>query len=323
MSIYETKQVPEPEPEPAPAPKSDAEPPAQDLLAWLTGLGLEEHEDVVGGYVSASTALTDVLGMLEAEQEDEEEEDLKDLIGEMELDDAAAAEFRAAIAALKKTLEQAKREKQAAKAAAEQAAKAAREAKAAAKEAEAAAAPDQAVLLKVASLVRLPVAVLEARATSALVELGLDSMAAGQLESWLQERFGVVGFTSERLLRRSTTLAVVVTEAASPGGGSSGASADPVLAARFTAMKEAGENPFMDYQLPRASDLPMIETDRIVVPTPRNPLGAKGNGEAGAIGGPPAVINALVDALAPLGIEHIDMPATPMKVWQAIREAQS
>ena len=80
---------------------------------------------------------------------------------------------------------------------------------------------------------------------------------------------------------------------------------------------------FMDYQLPRASDLPMIETDRIVVPTPRNPLGAKGNGEAGAIGGPPAVINALVDALAPLGIEQIDMPATPMKVWQAIREAQS
>ncbi|MGY8998212.1 MAG: xanthine dehydrogenase family protein molybdopterin-binding subunit, partial [Alphaproteobacteria bacterium] len=80
---------------------------------------------------------------------------------------------------------------------------------------------------------------------------------------------------------------------------------------------------FMDYRLPRASDLPMIETDRICVPTPRNPLGAKGNGEAGAIGAPPAVMHALLDALAPLGIHHLDMPATPMKVWRAIQEASS
>ena len=79
---------------------------------------------------------------------------------------------------------------------------------------------------------------------------------------------------------------------------------------------------FMDYPLPRAADLPDIETDRIVVPTTRNPLGAKGNGEAGAIGGPPAAINALIDALSPYGVEHIDMPATPMKVWRAIREAR-
>ena len=80
---------------------------------------------------------------------------------------------------------------------------------------------------------------------------------------------------------------------------------------------------FLDYQLPRASDLVMIETDRIEVPTKRNILGAKGVGETGAIGGPPAVINALVDALAPLGIDHIDMPATPLKVWQAIRNASA
>ena len=78
---------------------------------------------------------------------------------------------------------------------------------------------------------------------------------------------------------------------------------------------------FLDYQLPRASDLVMIETDRIEVPTARNLLGVKGIGETGAIGSPPAVINALVDALAPLGIDHIDMPATPLKVWQAIRNA--
>ena len=78
---------------------------------------------------------------------------------------------------------------------------------------------------------------------------------------------------------------------------------------------------FLDYQLPRASDLVMIETDRIEVPTTRNVLGAKGVGETGAIGSPPAVINALVDALAPLGIDHIDMPATPLKVWKAIQNA--
>ena len=77
----------------------------------------------------------------------------------------------------------------------------------------------------------------------------------------------------------------------------------------------------MDYRLPRAADLPAIETDRIAVPTKRNPLGVKGNGESGAIGAPPAVMNALMDALAPCGIEHIDMPAAPMKVWRALREA--
>jgi carbon-monoxide dehydrogenase large subunit len=80
---------------------------------------------------------------------------------------------------------------------------------------------------------------------------------------------------------------------------------------------------FMDYRLPRASDLPMIETDRICVPTPRNPLGVKGNGEAGAIGAPPAVMHALLDALSPLGIDHLDMPATPLKIWRAIQEAKA
>ncbi len=78
---------------------------------------------------------------------------------------------------------------------------------------------------------------------------------------------------------------------------------------------------FMDYRLARASDLPMIETYRIAVPTPRNPLGVKGNGESGAIGAPPAVMHALLDALSPLGIDHLDMPATPLKIWRAIKEA--
>jgi aerobic carbon-monoxide dehydrogenase large subunit len=77
-----------------------------------------------------------------------------------------------------------------------------------------------------------------------------------------------------------------------------------------------------DYCLPRADDLPAIEFAYNVVPCRTNPLGLKGAGEAGAIGAPPALVNAIVDALAPLGIEHIDMPATPERLWQTIRAAE-
>jgi carbon-monoxide dehydrogenase large subunit len=79
---------------------------------------------------------------------------------------------------------------------------------------------------------------------------------------------------------------------------------------------------YMDYGLPRADDLPFF--DCTVEPTPcaTNPLGVKGCGEAGAIGSPPAVINAILDALAPLGVTRIDMPATPETVWRAIRDAK-
>ena len=75
---------------------------------------------------------------------------------------------------------------------------------------------------------------------------------------------------------------------------------------------------FMDYALPRASDLPDVEVDLIEVPCLTNPLGVKGAGEAGAVGSPPAVMNALVDALRDMGVDAIDMPATPEKVWRAI-----
>jgi carbon-monoxide dehydrogenase large subunit len=76
---------------------------------------------------------------------------------------------------------------------------------------------------------------------------------------------------------------------------------------------------FMDYALPRADDLPDIEVDLIEVPCGTNPLGVKGAGEAGAVGSPPAVINAIVDALHHKnGARHIDMPATPRRVWEAI-----
>jgi carbon-monoxide dehydrogenase large subunit len=74
-----------------------------------------------------------------------------------------------------------------------------------------------------------------------------------------------------------------------------------------------------DYCLPRADDLPAIEFAYNVVPCRTNPLGVKGAGEAGAIGAPPALVNAVVDALSELGIEHLDMPLTPERVWAAIR----
>ena len=80
---------------------------------------------------------------------------------------------------------------------------------------------------------------------------------------------------------------------------------------------------FMDYALPRAADLPNIEVDLIEVPCTTNPLGVKGAGEAGAVGSPPAVINAIVDALSDSGVKSIDMPATPEKVWKAIHMAQA
>ena len=75
----------------------------------------------------------------------------------------------------------------------------------------------------------------------------------------------------------------------------------------------------MDYALPRAHKLPSFETDRTVTPCPHNPLGVKGVGEAGAIASPAAVANAVIDALAPFGVRHLDMPYTSEKVWQAIQ----
>lgn len=79
---------------------------------------------------------------------------------------------------------------------------------------------------------------------------------------------------------------------------------------------------YMDYALPRAGDLPAIETGSHSVPCTTNPLGAKGCGEAGCAGSLPAVMNAIVDALRPLGITHLDMPATPERVWAAIQSAR-
>ncbi|OFZ96784.1 MAG: hypothetical protein A3H35_10720 [Betaproteobacteria bacterium RIFCSPLOWO2_02_FULL_62_17] len=80
---------------------------------------------------------------------------------------------------------------------------------------------------------------------------------------------------------------------------------------------------FMDYAMPRADDLPAIQILSNEVPCTTNPLGVKGAGEAGVIGAIPAVIGAVVDALRPLGIRHIDMPATPERIWRAIQDART
>ncbi|MEO6748982.1 MAG: xanthine dehydrogenase family protein molybdopterin-binding subunit [Casimicrobiaceae bacterium] len=78
----------------------------------------------------------------------------------------------------------------------------------------------------------------------------------------------------------------------------------------------------MDYALPRADDLPSFQVATKVTPCTHNPLGAKGCGEAGAIGAPPALMNAVLDALATKGITHFDMPASPHRVWSALQAAQ-
>ena len=80
---------------------------------------------------------------------------------------------------------------------------------------------------------------------------------------------------------------------------------------------------FMDYAMPRGSDLCDFEVISNPVPTATNPLGVKGVGEAGTVGALPAVMNAVIDALSPLGIRHIDMPATPETIWMAIRAASA
>lgn len=79
---------------------------------------------------------------------------------------------------------------------------------------------------------------------------------------------------------------------------------------------------FMDYTLPRAQDLPDFDITLTGVPTNANPLGVKGSGQAGAIASPQAIIAAVLDALAPLGVSHIDMPATSERVWRAIRSSR-
>jgi len=91
---------------------------------------------------------------------------------------------------------------------------------------------------------------------------------------------------------------------------------------RYDAEGQLTNGSFMDYCMPRAADLPNFKVGNHVTPCTHNPIGVKGVGECGAIGVPPAVINAIIDALTPLGVTDMSMPATPEKIWRAIQDAK-
>jgi carbon-monoxide dehydrogenase large subunit len=78
----------------------------------------------------------------------------------------------------------------------------------------------------------------------------------------------------------------------------------------------------IDYAMPRATDAPPVISERLVHPAPSNPLGVKGTGEAGCIGAPPAIVNAVLDALAPYGVRDIQMPLRPVTVWTALEQSK-
>ncbi len=105
------------------------------------------------------------------------------------------------------------------------------------------------------------------------------------------------------------------------GGAVAGISQALMEVARWDADGTPRTTTLADYLIPAAADVPAIETARLAIPTERNALGARGIGENGAIAAPPAVQNAVIDALAHLGVTHIDIPLTPQRVWQAIRAA--
>ena len=77
---------------------------------------------------------------------------------------------------------------------------------------------------------------------------------------------------------------------------------------------------FMDYLVPTAMETPKWETDRTVTPSPHHPIGAKGIGESATVGAPPAIVNAVVDALSHLGVTHVEIPMTPPRMWRLLKE---
>jgi carbon-monoxide dehydrogenase large subunit len=101
--------------------------------------------------------------------------------------------------------------------------------------------------------------------------------------------------------------------------------AGQILMERVAYDRESGQllsGSFMDYAMPRADDFPAFDIHSNEVPTKRNPLGVKGAGEAGTVGAMPALMNAVMNALAEAGVAHLDMPATPERIWQALRRAR-
>jgi carbon-monoxide dehydrogenase large subunit len=118
-----------------------------------------------------------------------------------------------------------------------------------------------------------------------------------------------------------TVINPMIVEGQVHGGVAQGIGQALLEAARYDDAGQLLSGSYLSYAMPRASDVPSYEVGTAVTRCTHNPLGVKGVGEVGAIGSPPAVINAVVDALAHLGVRHLDMPATPERVWRAIRGA--
>jgi carbon-monoxide dehydrogenase large subunit len=119
-----------------------------------------------------------------------------------------------------------------------------------------------------------------------------------------------------------------VLDEASVRGQIVGASVQGIAQALYEeAVHDAEGNPltasFVDYGIPSAADVPGVEVHLVETPSPRNPLGAKGVGEIGMLAAPAAVLNAVVDALSPFGVRHLDLPCTPARVWSALRGGDS
>jgi carbon-monoxide dehydrogenase large subunit len=134
--------------------------------------------------------------------------------------------------------------------------------------------------------------------------------------------------TGQVVLRRmvtvddaGTVINPLLAEGQRHGGIAQGAAQALFEEIRYDAEGNPLTSTFADYSFPSAAEFPSFELADMATPTSYNPLGAKGIGEAGTIGATPAVQNAIVDALSHLGVRHIDMPASPQRVWQALRAA--
>jgi carbon-monoxide dehydrogenase large subunit len=132
-----------------------------------------------------------------------------------------------------------------------------------------------------------------------------------------------------RLLRHiavddcGTVLAPLLVEGQQHGGIAAGVGQALYEEVQFDTDGNPVTSNLADYGIPSAAELPLFETHSTQTPTPLNPLGAKGIGEAATIGSTPAVQNAVIDAVAHLGVRHIDLPCTPERVWATIRDARA
>ena len=144
-----------------------------------------------------------------------------------------------------------------------------------------------------------------------------------------RRRRGRLGTGKVRLVRHvavddcGTVLAPLLVEGQQHGGIAAGVGQALFEEVRFDDDGNPITSNLADYAMPSAAELPSFEVHSTETPTPLNPLGAKGIGEAATIGATPAVQNAVIDAVAHLGVRHIDLPCTPERVWRTIRDAQA